>query len=385
MKSPIAALALFGTLAASSAWAQAQTQTQAPVSGATQPQSPRSPLSGAANAPAPADKPVIPPTGALPELTPANDLRPPTIALPNEPVEPYLLTKDVGPFMVLARVFKGPDAERMALALVNELRNDYRLPAYILRTKDYPGRSAIRATPPTVPSEVMAPNTKMPEKIRTFDEAAVLVGNEKTLADSEKLWREVKKLKPKCLQGMSSPYWWRTGLSSAIRTTNPYVPAQLLFPRPKDRLVVLMNTGLRSIANCPGSYSLQVADFSGRSTFQFNAQELPFHLLPDLKNSPLRKAHDDAERMAEKLAKAPEIRRLGQPIYVYHDRTTSKVFIGSFNSPQDPAAAAVRQQLVLDAVPLAQKNKRGKDAVDTMIVPALALTDLRDIKTKITN
>ena len=42
----------------------------------------------------------------------------------------------------------------------------------------------MRGTPPTVPSNVMAPDIKMPEKIRTFDEAAVLVGNEKTLADS---------------------------------------------------------------------------------------------------------------------------------------------------------------------------------------------------------
>jgi len=383
MKSPIAALALFGTLAASPAWAQAQTRT--PVSGTTQPTSPPFSPGGAANALAPTDKPAIPATGALPELTPASDLKPPTIALPNEPIEPYLLSKGDGPFMVLARTFRGPDAERMALALTKELRNDFGLPAFILRRKDFPGGSLIRGTPPTVPSEVMAPNIKMPEKIRTVDEASVLVGNEKTLADSEKLWREVKKLKPKCLAGMSSPYWWRSGLSSAIRTTNPYVPAQLLFPRPKDKLVVLMNTGLRSIANCPGNYSLQVADFSGRSSYQFNTQDLPFHLLPDLKNSPLRKAHDDAEKMAEKLAKAPEIRRLGQPIYVYHDRTTSKVFVGSFNSPQDPAAAVVRQQLVENAVPLAQKNKRGKDAVDTMIVPALALTDLKDIKAKIQN
>jgi hypothetical protein len=381
MKSPIAALALFGTLAAGPAWAQAQTQPSLP--GTVQPRTSRFSQSGAPTAPT--DNQVARATGAMPELTPAHNLRPPTAALPDEPIEPYLLTKADGPFMVLARVFRGPDAERMALALVKELRNDYRLPAFILRTKDYPGRSAIRGVPPNVPNEVMAPDVKLPEKIRTLDEAAVLVGNEKTLAGSEKLLHEVRKLKPKCIESMSTPYWWRTGLSRAVRTTNPYVPAQLLFPRPKDRLLVLINSGLRSIANCPGTYSLQVADFSGRSSYQFNAQDLPFQLLPDLKNSPLRKAHDDAEKMAEKLARAPEIRRLGQPVYVFHDRTTSKVFIGSFRSPQDPAAAALRQQLVQAAVPLAHKNSRGKDAVDTMIVPALALTDLTEIKAKIAN
>ena len=50
--------------------------------------------------------------------------------------------------MVLARVFRGADAERMALALVKELRNEYHLPAYILRTKDYPGKSLMRALLP---------------------------------------------------------------------------------------------------------------------------------------------------------------------------------------------------------------------------------------------
>ena len=32
--------------------------------------------------------------------------------------------------------------------------------------------------------------------------------------------------------------------------------------------MVQMNSGLRSIVNCPGRYSLQVAEFSGRSTYQ---------------------------------------------------------------------------------------------------------------------
>ncbi len=381
MKSPIAALALLGTVAASPAWSQ--TQTPSSVFGPSPVRSPRSSPIDAPNALAPTDKQVIPATGALPDLTPVHDLKPPAIDLPSEPIEPYLLSKDDGPFMVTARVFKGPDAEKLALLLVKELRNAFGLPAYILRKKDYPGGSMIRGVPPTVPSEVKFPNVKMPEKIRTLDEAIVLVGNAKTLAEQEKLWRSVKKLKPKCLEAMSSPYPWRTGLSSALRTTNPYVPAQLLYPHPNDKLVVRMNSGLRSIANCPGNYSLQVADFSGRSTYQFNAQALPFYLLPELKNSPLRKAHDEAERMAEKLAKAPEVQRMGQPVYVYHDKTTSKVFVGSFNSPQDPAALAVREQLVRNAVMLANKDKRGSGAVDTMIVPALALTELKEMKAKL--
>ena len=51
--------------------------------------------------------------------------------------------------MVLAKTFRGPDAEKLALALAMELRGKYNLPAYILRTKDFPGKSNIRGVPPT--------------------------------------------------------------------------------------------------------------------------------------------------------------------------------------------------------------------------------------------
>ena len=45
-------------------------------------------------------------------------MKPSNLPLPNDPIEPYLLTKDNGPFMVMAKSFRGPDAERFALALV---------------------------------------------------------------------------------------------------------------------------------------------------------------------------------------------------------------------------------------------------------------------------
>jgi hypothetical protein len=380
MKTSFAALAVCSALAASPAWAQAQSQGS-PGYG-SQPSS----LFGGATA-APRDNRVVKAGATTPDLTPANDLKAPTLDLPNEPVEPYLLTKENGPFMVLARVFRGPQAEQMALALVKELRNEYKLPAYVLRTKDYPGKSMIRGVPPTVPSNVMAPEIRMPEKIRTFDEAAVLVGNEKTLAASEKLWHEVKKIKPKCLDQMSSPFHWREGLKSAIRTTNPYVPVQLLYPRTRDKLMVQMNSGLRSVVNCPGRYSLQVAEFSGRSMYQLNPLAQPNSMLPNLKDSPLKTAHEDAERMADKLAKDAEFQRLGQPIYVLHDLTASRVFVGSFDSAEDPRAGDVRARLMRMAVPLVDKSSRGRgrNALDTMIVPALALTDLSDTKAKVRN
>ena len=277
MKSSIAVVLGFAVWA-SPAWAQVPSQSPY---GGSQPGA----ATGGSSA-APRDNRLIRSGSRTPDLTPAADLRPPSLDLPQEPIEPYLLTKENGPFMVLARVFRGVDAERMALALVKELRNEYNLPAYILRTKDYPGKSMMRGVPPTVPSNVMAPDIKMPEKIRTFDEAAVLVGNEKTLAGSEKLWHQVRKIKPNCLNSMSTPFKWREGLSKSYRTTNPYVPVQLLYPSHKDKLMVQMNSGLRSIVNCPGHYSLQIAEFSGRSTYQLNSMPVSNSMFPGSEGKP---------------------------------------------------------------------------------------------------
>ena len=387
MKSSIATLAILGSLAAGPAWAQ----NPATVPGGSQPGSsvfgtPGSKAGGLPGETANAttisgakirDPKVYPSSSLLPEPTPVDELKPPTIAMPNEAIEPWLLTKKDGPFMVLAKTFRGPDSEKLALVLAKELRAKYNLPAYILRSKDFPGKSNIRGIPPQADVNVVQANVNVPEKYRTYDEAAVLVGNEKTLKGSEILLHKVKKIKPDCLNEMPHLFKWREGLSTALRTTNPYVAAQELYPHKHDKLVVQMNQTPRSIANCPGRYSLQIAEFTGRSTF--NDKDERFQGLASLRKSPLATAADDAERLAAKLAKDPEVQRLGQPIYVYHDRRASRVFVGAFNADRDPNAAAMRDSLLRLAVPLMDHN-RPTGAIDTMIVPAGSLTDLSEMK-----
>ena len=67
----------------------------------------------------------------------------------------------------------------------------------------------------------------------------------------------MKKLSPRCLDGVSSPFPWRTGLSSALRTTNPYWPAQNLYPKTRDRLMVQI---IRAAEHRQLSRALQPAD-----------------------------------------------------------------------------------------------------------------------------
>ena len=301
---------------------------------------------------APADGPrgrVFPNASSLPEPTPADELKT-NVSLPNDPIEPWLLTKQAGPFMVLAKTFRGPDSDRMALALAKELHDKYGLPAYILRSKEFPGKSNIRGVPPTADLDVAQGNIKVPERFRTYDEAAVLVGNEKTEKDAVVLLHKVKKIRPDSLQNLPRVFAWRNDLRTAIRTTNPYVPAQYLYPRTTDELIERINHTPHSIANCPGRFSLQVAEFSGRATF--NEKDPRFQGKLNLLKSPLATAADDAERLADKLAKHPDFQKLHLPIYVYHDRTSSKVFVGSFESDKDPSAVGIHDALLKMAVDL---------------------------------
>jgi hypothetical protein len=396
MKPPFAMMALTATLAATIALAQAPIPPPSggpPAAsrnaGGLRPVTSVPPLSptgatssiggggstGPASAPAPTrtDNRVFEASSPLPAPVIPDANQPPNIALPNDPIEPFLLTRDAGPFMVMAKTFRGPDAERWALALVLELQNEHHLPAYILRTRDFPMRSNIRNVPPTAPDGVRKPYLTEPEKSRTHDEAVVLVGNEKTLKASEILLHRVKKIKPKCLNQMHSIYQWRQGLATALRTTNPYVPAQELFPSKGDQLVTKLNSGPYSVFRCPGRYTLQVAEFGGRSTFNVEDKRFKNPLISD---SPLEQAYDNAEKLAEVLAKDPEVRKTGCLPYVFHDRTTSRVMMGAFNSPDDPGAVKLRNAMIQLVIPLAKKQSKN----EMMIVPAPSLTDVEVLR-----
>lgn len=380
MKTPMTTLVVFGAVMMTAAPSQAQffgrkAKSRQPAAPAT---AARSASPAPAPAPAPLDPKVVQANGStVPGATPAEELKPLTMELPDDPIEPYLLSKTVGPYLVLAKTFRGEQAERMALALVKELRQEYQLPAHILRTKDFPGKSNIRGIPPTAEPEVQKPRLSLPEKVRTYDEAAVMVGDEKTEEDANNLWKRVKKIKPKCLNEMPKLFALHEGLSRAMITTNPYVPAQYLFPKKKDKLLVSMNSGRQSVTHCPGRYSLLIADFTGRSTFK--TQDDQFKALRFLKTSPLATAADDAEQLADKLAKQPEVRKLGQPLFVYHDRTSSKVYIGSFEAADDPKAVALRDSMLENSLKFCDAKRPG-GPLEKIIVPASHLTDVGKLK-----
>jgi hypothetical protein len=340
---------------------------------------PAQPATGSGGLAGTRDPNVTPSNVVIPPPVNPNDLAPPNFPLPTEPIEPYLLTQEAGPFMVHAHTFKGPHAEKLAQALAMELRTKHNLPAYVFRPKDFPMRSMIRNVPPTAPRGMNRAMLSFPEMERVKDEAAVLVGNAKTLEDSEKLLHQVKKLRPATMENLADwhPGFKGKGLSRALRTTNPYAPAEVLFPRKPDVMIVQMNQGPHSIFTCPGRYSLQISQFSGRANLGDAkiVKESKFNNMLSLRESPLKTAHEDAEKLAAALAKDKNVMQGGYVPYVYHDRFSSKVYIGAFNDPKDPNVVKLRDHLLRMAGDL-----NNRKVTDVLIVPATALTDVTEIK-----
>jgi hypothetical protein len=116
--------------------------------------------------------------------------------LPDPPIEPFLLTKEIGPFMILAYTFRSPTAAKEAQALVMELDADG-YPAYIFAIKPNPGG---------------------------VKDAAVLIGCQ-TEADARKLLAKVKRLRPRSIELAPGGVQGKGGLSKAMLTINPLRPA----------------------------------------------------------------------------------------------------------------------------------------------------------------
>ena len=80
------------------------------------------------------------------------------------------LTKDNGPWLIQARIFRGPDAAKLAQILARELQNEHGLPTYIYRDDQKP-----------------------------YEEISVLVGNSKTKDEAKTLLKRVKRIVSKQL------------------------------------------------------------------------------------------------------------------------------------------------------------------------------------------
>jgi hypothetical protein len=253
-----------------------------------------------------------------------------------DPSKSYPITDANGPWMILATVFRGEEAERQAQQLVYELRKKFKLEAYAhAQVFDYTQQVRGRGFMPDGTPKVMRHAHDDAVK-----EVAVLVGNFASIDDDRATdtLQKIKSIEPECLHtGPAKSSQVFAGLRQAMNAkkkkgpmgtafvvTNPLLPPEYFNTPGLDKLVIEMNEEVpHSLLNCPGKYSVRVARFTGTSVIdQRKVRETMRG--GSIKHS-LQEAAENAHLLTE------ELRRRGHEAYEFHDQDESIVCVGSFD------------------------------------------------------
>ena len=258
------------------------------------------------------------------------------------PDKPYRLTKEHGPWLILASSFAGSGAEKQARELVLELRQQHNLEAYMYQ-EAYDFTDKVTGLGLDRYGNAKKMRYANPAK---FDEIAVLVGHFASVDDPkvEKTLTTLKYAHPACLDisknktttqrfiGLRELQRRVQGdqekrkkgpMGSAFVTRNPLLPQEYFVPGGIDPLVESMNRDVEySLLKNKKRYTVRVASFRGASTMK----------LPEIK----RNGAGLPSKLEEAAIKAHELtlalRKQGVEAYEFHDRYESIVTIGSFDS-----------------------------------------------------
>ena len=262
------------------------------------------------------------------------------------PDKDYALTKDQGPWMIMASSFAGTGAEKQARQLVLELRRDFKIPAYVHK-QSYDFSQPVEGKGLNRYGGAKKMRYANPAK---FDEIAVLVGDFSSVEDSqaEKVLQKLRYARPDCLDATKNksttqrfvalrefqkkfakdPDKKQMGpMASAFVTRNPLLPKEYFTPGGLDPLVEEMNRGVQhSLLDNPNRYTVRVATFRGASTMKLDEIERQGKNLPNK----LEQAADKANALTMGL------REQGVEAYEFHDRYESIVTVGGFETITTP-------------------------------------------------
>jgi hypothetical protein len=267
-----------------------------------------------------------------------------------DPNKDYELTQDQGPWMIMAASFGGEGGREQARAVMMELRQKFKYEAYIHTkvfdyTESIPGIGVDRFNKPKVMKH---------RRAYKDEEVAVLVGNYPSIDDPQ-AQRDLEKIKyiyPNALRPSSTGKtnqqlaWWhniqrritREGgkekpkgpMGRAWIVTNPTLPNEFFVTPKVDDFVVKVNKGVEfSLLDCKGKYTVQVATYGANVVIDQSKIKRIEHGELNPKSS-LMEAAEKAHKVCEKL------RSQGYEAYEFHDRQSSIVTIGSFDSVGTP-------------------------------------------------
>jgi len=281
-----------------------------------------------------------------------------------DPAKPYTLKEEHGPWIIIACSFNGENAQKQAHDLALELRQRYRMEAFVHRVDfklDDPNGNVqpLFASPHRHVYQMVTENPKA-FRDGSIKEIAVVVGNFPAIddPDAQKALQKLKSSNPESLhanQEDRSLSGWRslqagvkdslpqfiesrrqTGpLAHAFITRNPMLPEDYFAPKGGvDELVLKINKNVKySLLDCPGKYTVQVAHFTGEviiNQSDIRAIETGAKAGPESTNQGLANAAEKAHELTEAL------RIKGYDAYEFHDLNASLVTVGSFESVGTP-------------------------------------------------
>ena len=308
----------------------------------------------------------------------------------NQPIE---ITQDKGPWMIMCASFVGEEGLQQAKELVHELRSEYGVEAY-LHAKNFDFSHTVAGIGWEKYTRADGTESYRQPRMRaahsdSFEEYAVLVGNFSSPQEgkAQRALEQIKRLKPKTIEVSPSvnthqrmallrtiqqsvtndPELKELGpMRQAFLIPNPTLPEEYFVQQGPDKFVLKMNRNIRySLLKCPKPYTVRVATFRGKTTFDqteidSGKEELRFH---QRQNKPIKTDLDSAMNKANILTK--ELRKAGIEAYEFHDRTESYVCVGGFDWATRKLANG-KDELNPEAAEVIQRFKARVDQIPGM-------------------
>ncbi|MEM0925742.1 MAG: hypothetical protein AAGJ83_06875 [Planctomycetota bacterium] len=257
--------------------------------------------------------------------------------------ESYVLSKEDGPWLLLATTFVGENAKKRAERTAVEIRNTLRLPAFIYEENfDFTG---------TADRDASTGKRLRYANPHQYEAFAVLVG-EYDSVNHRSIKRDLDRLKSARLDVFEDPnevkaefntqtpastiktfgqrlFQSRKGhgrnpLAAAFVTRNPLLPDSFFEKPPEvDSFVRQLNEDVDySLLEADGKFTVVVKTFGACGTIVGAKNEEKFQ--------PSIERLDDFARQSARMVRA--LRKKGEEAYQYHDRDRSIVTVGSFES-----------------------------------------------------
>ena len=259
-----------------------------------------------------------------------------------DPNKLYPITPDVGPWVISAASYVGPNARQLAREVVFQLRRRDNMPAYFFDYSEEERRQL---------QDYTKDRRGRPGHVRIQDQCGVLIGGFPDQDSARKMLADVKKLKMPDLDDKSfDSFVDGTGriirvspFVNAFVTRNPTVPHAQQPNNENDPALKALNANEDfSLLRNKHVWTLLVKGYVGVSSIRPASTSSSFtdKLWGGNKSKDvLGAAGATAHNLAEVLKK------LGFEAYVLHTRNTSFVTVGGFDGPDDPHLSEMRTKL----------------------------------------